>query len=507
MIITDLFSHKIHSSGDDWPQKLIEIASVFAEFDGMPYDRAKIEERFKQISPRASIVARDPSKYRDEISAYPAYLGLYRLERVDGEWILRLSETAKRFLIVEEPNVGAFMMLQLAMFQYPNGNGASYSSNGGLRLQRNAGDRTLNFIFSKIHLSPFRLICKALLADSMINEVDSLHPRVSIGEISILCNSDIINTRINPDINDIVSLLKNIRSNKIPPIPKFERRFHILKHTDFIDVTGGYIHLRQVFSPEDGARLIKLLNIFSNINCQYIELDDVTDFNELVEHMQRGNWFKFFDGVGQLSSDIVHDVAGDYIDNPEYRNVSENVELDELIKDNKAIVFKYPLRERGSYIDNTLIEVHNTPPKASDPEVTRIKRQRSNLRHKILLSQLDEHLRKLGARPMENEHIDLYAKIPNDGSFLFEVKSVTSENLLSQTRKGLSQLYEYRFRYSEDIGEDVTLCLIYPKEPNEIDWLQDYLCNDRKIAVAWFDGEELRYPSYCASPMSRLELH
>ena len=73
MIITDLFSHKIHSSGDDWPQKLIEIASVFAEFDGMPYDRAAIEERFTQISPRASIVARDPEN--GEVSTIvPDYL-------------------------------------------------------------------------------------------------------------------------------------------------------------------------------------------------------------------------------------------------------------------------------------------------------------------------------------------------------------------------------------------------------------------------------------------------
>ena len=318
MIITDLFSHKIHSSGDDWSQKLIDIASVFAEFDGMPYDRAIIEERFKQISPRASIVARDPSKYRDEISAYPAYLGLYRLELKDNQWILRLGETAKRI------------------------------------------------------------------------------------------------------------------------------------HT--------------------------------------------------------GSWFKYFDGVAQLSSDIVQEIAEDHhIAGSRLTNFYEDTEMDELISDNKDIVFKYPLRERGSLTDNTFSANYNVK-KMTDPEVTRIKRQKSNLRHKILLSQLDEHLRKLGAKPMDNEHIDLYAELPNDGSFLFEIKSANAENLLSQTRKGLSQLYEYRFRYSDDIKGNVILCLVFPKEPNEIDWLEDYLCKDRDIAVAWFEGERLNYSPYCASKMSSLNI-
>lgn len=43
MLITDLFSHKIHSSGDDWPEKLIDIATIFNRFDGQPYDREAIE--------------------------------------------------------------------------------------------------------------------------------------------------------------------------------------------------------------------------------------------------------------------------------------------------------------------------------------------------------------------------------------------------------------------------------------------------------------------------------
>src|SRR5688500_11773834 len=128
-MITDLFSHKIHSSSPEWADKLIELAFIFSEFDGQVYDRNKIDERLRQISPRATLVGRDPSKFRDEISAYPAYLGIYRLEYEKNVWVFRMSETAKRFLINDEPNVNAFMLLQLVLFQYPNGMGVAYSSN------------------------------------------------------------------------------------------------------------------------------------------------------------------------------------------------------------------------------------------------------------------------------------------------------------------------------------------------------------------------------------------
>lgn len=507
MLIKDIFSHKIHSSGEDWPLKLIEIASVFAQFDGQPFDRALIEESFKKISPRASVVAadvaRDPSKYRDEISAYPAYLGLHYLELKNDQWILRLSETAKRFLIGEEPNVPAFMILQLCMFQFPNGKGTA-TVGKNLRIQSNARDKTLEFITNKIHLSPFRLICKALLADSIINGIDSLHPRISIDEFSILCNDSRINTTTSPDINILVDALKDIRDNKIPPIPGFEKRFHILNHTDLIEVTNGWVHLRPAYSPEDEAHIIQLLTMISDLDVQYDGFDAVTNSDELIKVIKDGTWSKFFDGVSQLPSELVQAIAGDVPINP-FPSTQSVLDTDELIEDNKAIVFKYPLRERGA-VQSVPIDKNYKTVAPADPEVTRIKRQKSNLQHKILLAQLDEHMRRLGATPRDNEHIDLYAEINNSNGFLFEVKSVHSENLLSQTRKGLSQLYEYRFRYSTDILENSTLCLVYPYEPNEIYWLQDYLCNDRKIAVIWFDKEKLCCPESCKSMLTDLNV-
>ena len=141
----------------------------------------------------------------------------------------------------------------------------------------------------------------------------------------------------------------------------------------------------------------------------------------------------------------------------------------------------------------------------ADPELTRIKRQRRNLAHRELVSKMDDWLRSLNAEPKENEHIDLCAHIPSDGFFIFEMKS-GGENILDQIRKGVSQLYEYRYRYRDEIkGEDITLCLVLPENPESIPWITDYLCEDRGISLCWFDSSgPLEWPTVCSDSMEVL---
>jgi hypothetical protein len=128
--------------------------------------------------------------------------------------------------------------------------------------------------------------------------------------------------------------------------------------------------------------------------------------------------------------------------------------------------------------------------------MTRIKMERRNLEHKILIDKMDQWLRARGALPQENDHIDLTAAIPEDGAYIFEMKS-GGESLLDQIRKGLSQLYEYRFRYRAVFREDIGLCLVLPG-PLPRAWLTNYLCDDRAINVCWFDEvDNLAWPAIC----------
>lgn len=503
-MIVDLFSHKIHSSGNEWPEKLAELAAIFAEFDGQLYDRAAFEERLIRISPRTSYVRNsargDVSKFRDEISAYPAYLGLYFLERSPSGWIVRMSETAKRFLLREEPDVASFLRLQLSLFQYPNAMGATYKSfTNQLRIQANARDRTLGFVSEKAHFSPLRLISVALKADAELRGRNALQAAVSFDEIFGLANSIDINQHARPLTSNVVIALDEIRQGKRKVPRRYESRFHTLRHTEIFVLERGVIKLRESVNDADRDQLSRQLNAICSIYSQFNGFDDCTTGQDIEEVIASGEWGKYFDGVRVLPSEIVEALTSDRA--LEAAMPMEATTGGEVTVLPPPMAEIYPLRERS-----------NTPPavrpfdrrrEMADPEVTRIKRQRRNLAHKELIDKMDLWLRSLGAHPKENDHIDLFAKIPNDGSFIFEMKS-GGDSILEQIRKGLSQLYEYRFRYRETIGEDeISLCLVLPESPVSIPWITEYLCKDREINVCWFEeGGNLTWPEACAERMA-----
>jgi len=503
-MITDLFSHKIHSSGDEWPEKLAELAAIFSEFDGRPYDRDAFEERLQRISPRASYAAetlRDASKFRDEISAYPAYLGLYYLEQSPAGWILRLSETAKRFLVCEEPNVASFLRLQLPLFQYPSAMGAAYRSRSNLlRIQANSRDRTLEFIRQDIHFSPVRLIAVALKADAHIRGASVLQASVTYDEIFGLANTPEINQRALPSIGDVANTLSAIRVGIIGIPEKYESRFHTLRHTEMFLLGGRAVRLRDSVNEADREQLLRQLNAICSIKSQFNGFDGCATGTDLKEVIASGEWGRYFDGVRVLPSNIVEALTNDKA--LEAAMPLEPNATGEALLIPQPVAEIYPFRERT----NTLppVKPYSRRQEMADPELTRIKMQRRNLTHKELIDKMDGWLRRLGATPKENDHIDLFAKIPDDGSFIFEMKS-GGESILEQIRKGLSQLYEYRYRYRDTIGEpDISLCLVLPGSP-AIPWIEDYLVRDRDINVCWFEeGDNLAWPQLCAERMAAL---
>lgn len=500
MIIRDLFSHKIHSSSDNWANKLIDLAFVFAEFDNKPYDRNALELRLSQISPRASNVARDVSKFRDEISAYPAYLGLYRLEIRNGIWHFVLSETANQYLVTEEPNVPAFMLLQLLLFQYPNGMGIAYYANSNsARVQANTKNRLLEFINSSIKLSPLRLICKAIEARAMINSQDIFNTSITYNEIFALANDFRINTEVNPSVSMTIEVLKEFDRGLIQAPKPYESRFHILKHTDFLIPNKSSIQLRKPVNYKDKEELERKFELINDLTISFDGFDNASNSEEILTPILNGSWGKYFDGIKTLQADAVEILTSE-------KGVFEKAVITENESEfgisQKQPPKIYAFRKRNQ--SEETYKTYSTPRQIVDPEVTRIKRQKSNLDHKIILQQLEEHLELLGSNPVENDHIDLYAQLPGKDKYLFEVKSTNNDNLLSQTRKGISQLYEYRYRYQDEIGYDIKLCLVYPKKPTEIDWLEEYVCKDREIGIIWFSKGELKYSKKCQNLIKSL---
>lgn len=114
------------------------------------------------------------------------------------------------------------------------------------------------------------------------------------------------------------------------------------------------------------------------------------------------------------------------------------------------------------------------------------KRERANQIHWQLLDSKSKFLDNRNLKPYANEHIDLYTEIKGD-VILYEMKSVNPEasNLLSQIRKAVSQLYEYRYIFKEPKAK---LCIVTNHGiAKKDDWLLSYLAKDRAIAYEWTD--------------------
>ncbi|MDR0474280.1 MAG: hypothetical protein LBH43_11490, partial [Treponema sp.] len=77
---------------------------------------------------------------------------------------------------------------------------------------------------------------------------------------------------------------------------------------------------------------------------------------------------------------------------------------------------------------------------------------------------------------------------------LHEVKSNNTKNALSQIRKTVAQLYEYRYR-SDRL--EAMLCIVLQQKPLQ-DWVIDYLVKDRDIMICWIvDDFRFECPPEC----------
>lgn len=116
--------------------------------------------------------------------------------------------------------------------------------------------------------------------------------------------------------------------------------------------------------------------------------------------------------------------------------------------------------------------------------VDRAKRERATTSHETLVHLMAERLRQRGAIPKANRYVDLSARWEGE-DFLFEMKSTPEDNPHSQIRRGLSQLYEYR--YIQNVKEAKLVLVIENPLPKENRWMEDYLIKDRSVLLVW-DG-------------------
>jgi len=109
-----------------------------------------------------------------------------------------------------------------------------------------------------------------------------------------------------------------------------------------------------------------------------------------------------------------------------------------------------------------------------------------------------------GYAPQYNEQIDLFF-FTEDETILAEMKSCHQNNLHAQVCRGISQLFEYKYVYAAQLGDNVlcVLCvLVLESRPSERQrWLMDYV-KSLGILLVWGARNEDRLETEMEVPQS-----
>jgi hypothetical protein len=122
--------------------------------------------------------------------------------------------------------------------------------------------------------------------------------------------------------------------------------------------------------------------------------------------------------------------------------------------------------------------------------VSSIKTERASKIHEIIVKAFADKLIYNGYTPKSNQMIDLYCQNNIGRYYIFEMKTITKQNEISQIRKAIAQLYEYRFIFG---FHEAILSLVLDRPPYE-EWVIDYLVHDRQIYPCWLKQGEFDFP-------------
>ena len=480
--VTKFFTNKIQSTQPTFPDYLIAVADIFARFDGLPYDRAEIVHAFELITNRDAGIWRDPADFRDEYSAYGSALGIFFVEHSDGRWITRLTNAARQLLCSTEPDPVAFCRIQFCLYQYPSGMGVVYSSNGRPhRVQENFLDDTEREVRAGIRIVPLRVIVRALLAQ-IDTGVQADSATIDFRTLVHLFNSPLMFEGSQTHNAEILDLITRSTTLPIPAnvdLVRFSRNFHILEHTGILKRTtsrnGLMLQLGRNQQTANWAlsacrTIASLDHYFLNLN----RCETGTNVRECIrQEILELRWGRYYDGANLpgnvLQSLIEHDISETPVP-PGPIPAALMPEFPPL-----EIYEPTPARPRP------LPLIGATAP--TDPEQTRILREKANRDHARILDLVANRVRIQGLTPQTNVYVDMFVpEVP----VILEVKSCNQTNMISQVRRGISQLYEYRYR----LGRPATLCLVLQEEPTHANaWLTNYLATDRGILPIWTSGD------------------
>jgi hypothetical protein len=527
-MLDDLFSHKIHVKDDldAWMRSLVRLASIFMRFDGRVFNHTEFDNALRVLAPTAR-----RSPFRDQYSIYLSLLGVGQIVRTGDEWVCRISETARTFLTGVEPDVAAFCRLQLALYQRPDGRGQQYSGDG--HVEHKSARKTLELIRRGYRVFPFRLILRMFLAKARENNITEDEVRLTPEEIYAIANAEEIRSSPTPEIDLLRAGLRDFARGRLKS-PQIKRKtFAFLEATGLISVgPRGTLSLMPCPTREQQDTRDRQIQAIRDLppTLFYRALDDARNADDLATILSTGEWAEHFDAVKKIPAKALGAIVG-----PAQGELVLQTPALAIVQEPQLAspVVRVPRPERPTPQEFGPMRPARRPFRVAavtaDPEETRVKRERRNAYHDLILRLIAERVRNLRLIPNYTENIDLFTNIEDVGgtlggrfsingsflenqdlpyfpdsarrglTFLFEAKSSDDEIVLPQVRRAVSQLYEYRFLDRENLNPHVVLVIALQAEFAAFPWLRDYLLRDRHIAVCWLDSnlQRLLCPREC----------
>ena len=144
----------------------------------------------------------------------------------------------------------------------------------------------------------------------------------------------------------------------------------------------------------------------------------------------------------------------------------------------------------------------------TDPIQRALLLERANNVHEQLVQAVANIIRDRGFDPLEDSN-SFDVAVEGENEALIEVKTINRDNCISQIRKAVSQLPEYRWKHRERFSSDAKQIVVLSENPTQYvdDDFFEYLVEDRGLIVTWqqqgaladLDGqslEEILFPQH-----------
>ena len=284
-MLFDLFSHKIHAGDiDAWSVTLVKLEQVYAQLDGHPFDRDQLENRLLLLAPNST-----RSAFRDQFSIYMSILGVGQIVWEAVVWRVRVSQTAREFLLVVEPDTEAFCRLQLALYQRPDGRGMSYERSG--RHEHHSAADKLNFIHNGYRVSPFRLILSMIGAKAALDGQAEGNVQISPTEIYAFVNDPQIRSTPYPSPEMLADGFERFRRGHMERTAYKRKTFKFLENTGLV-VTDSHANIRLDDWGSDAANSIRdrQTETIRKLRDFFYGFEHCTTGEELVDEIKTGRW-------------------------------------------------------------------------------------------------------------------------------------------------------------------------------------------------------------------------